>query len=235
MKYVATQNGHWVFKKDINDNIVMTCAGNELMPSNNCYVYSREATEEEKQRLHRAYLLANTDWVVIKGFHTYFCTGITIDEKNRVYAKFYKDLTNEYEAESKEVICLDNILEIYTKKEALKEFPEINNFIKDMKPELKTGMIVEYSDGQKRLCIEFEGKTTLIASDNFCSDAYDMFDPAFTHIVKVYQPYEMLDLRTMFQRPGELIWEKPKEIKELTLQEIANKFNINVSQLRIKE
>ena len=221
MKYVATQNGDWVFKKDINDNIVMAFGCGELVPPKNEYVYSRQATKEEIQRLHKAYLLANTDWVVIKGFHTYFCTGITIDKENRVYAEFYKDLTDGNSATSVEIILLNNIVEIYTKEEALKQFPEINNLInnKDMKPELKTGMIVEYSDGQRRLCVEFKGKLTLISNDSFCTDAYDMFDPHFTHIVKVYQPYDISNLTSLFKCPGKLIWEKPEEIKELTLQE----------------
>lgn len=237
MKYVTTKDGNWVFKKDINDNIVMVLGFNKLKSPNNGYVYSRQATKEEIQKLHKAYLLANTDWVVIKGFHTYFCTGITIDEKNRVYAKFYKDLTDGSSAISVEVILLNNILEIYTKEEALEQFPEINNFInkKDMKPELKSGMIVEYNDGQRRLCVEFEGTLGLISNDNYCKHAHAMLGPGTPEIVKVYQPQDLLSLQTMFLYPGKLIWEKPKEVKELTLQEIANKFNIDVSQLRIKE
>lgn len=237
MKYVATQCGSWVFKKDINDNIIMALSHGKLKSLSNEYVYSRQATEEEKQRLHEAYLLANTDWVVIKGYHTYFCTNITINGSNVVCAEFMKNLTDGSEGTSKEVIRLNSIVEVYTKEEALEQFPEINNFInkKDMKPELKAGMIVEYNNGQKRLCVEFEGKLGLTGDDGYCKCAHAMLEPGNPQIVKVYQPYDLSDLKTMFQYPGKLIWEKPKEIKELTLQEIANKFNINVSQLRIKE
>ena len=99
---------------------------------------------------------------------------------------------------------------------------------KELKDYLKPGYVVEYDDGSRFVI------TQDIHGNNFGLQigAAVMWTSLnrLNNIVKVHQ----------IDRPGALhthltlIWEKPKEV-ELTMQQIADKFGIDVNQLKIKK
>ena len=110
---------------------------------------------------------------------------------------------------------------------------------------LKTGMIVEYRDGQRRLVLmdginrfihpTGQGPISNWNDELVCPRASD-------HVIEViYEGYtdktnnSRLYLDNILKNPGKVIWRREPEIKELTLQEVADKFNIDVKQLRIKD
>jgi hypothetical protein len=102
---------------------------------------------------------------------------------------------------------------------------------------LRSGMIVEYVSGERRLVTDLMGRLVLISEDGFqpLSDYNEdlIIDACpYTTINKVgvSEPY---CLEVMLTR-ATIIWERPKEV-ELTMEEIAEKFNISVEQLRIKK
>lgn len=105
---------------------------------------------------------------------------------------------------------------------------------KELKDYLKPGYVVEYDDGSRFVI------TQDIHGNNFglqlgaaiMWDALNILD----YIVKVYQIDRPGALHKTFIHDTHLtlVWEKPKEV-ELTMQEIADKFGINVSQLKIKK
>jgi hypothetical protein len=107
------------------------------------------------------------------------------------------------------------------------------------KSDLKPGMVTEYANGGRRLVIEFNDELFLLSNDNWadlkyhnsnleCSIAED-----FT-INKIYQPKVVLGLDILLNSVLPCIWERPKSV-ELTMEEIAEKFGINVEQLKIKK
>lgn len=106
---------------------------------------------------------------------------------------------------------------------------------KELKDYIKPGYVIEYDDGSR--CVitqDVHGNNfgLQIGASSSMWDSLNILD----YIVKVYQ----------IDRPGALhegwwqdthltlVWEKPKEV-ELTMQEIADKFGINVRQLKIKK
>jgi hypothetical protein len=60
-----------------------------------------------------------------------------------------------------------------------------------------------------------------------------------TYITKIFLPIDDrgVNLKKCYNEDyrGPLVWESPNVVKELTLQEVADKFNIPVDRLRIKE
>ena len=114
---------------------------------------------------------------------------------------------------------------------------EENMFTKD---DLKTGMIVEYKSGEKRLVIR-DGIDILTSGDDGWTSLnnYDeTLKSVCCTIVKVYEGYTTDKSGTVDSKlnyPGNLIWERDKEKVELTLEQIAEKFNIPVDSLRIKD
>lgn len=115
---------------------------------------------------------------------------------------------------------------------------EENMFTKD---DLKTGMIVEYKSGEKRLVIR-DGIDILTSGDDGWT-SLDNYNETLescsgtTTIVKVYEGYTTDKAGTVDSKlnyPGDLIWERPAKV-ELTLEQIAEKFNIPVDSLRIKD
>ena len=112
------------------------------------------------------------------------------------------------------------------------------------KSDLKTGMVVEYRNGSRRLVLrdyQGTGKNLLIgdrwASFNFYNEdlTYDSGDKNYD-IVKVYAAKDFCaTLRLLDKECCEyrVVWER-KEIKEVTLEQIAEKFGVPVDQLRIK-
>ena len=109
---------------------------------------------------------------------------------------------------------------------------------------LKSGMIVEYRDGQRRLVL-MDGIDKFIhpTGHGIISNWNDeLVCPKADHVIEViYEGYTdktnhfSLYLDNILKNPGKVIWRREPEIKELTLQEVADKFNIDVKQLRIKD
>lgn len=105
---------------------------------------------------------------------------------------------------------------------------------KELKDYLKPGYVVEYDDGSRFVI------TQDIHGNNFglqlgAAIMWASLD-ALNSIVKVYQIDRpgALHKTFIYDTHLTLVWEKPKEV-ELTMQEIADKFGINVSQLKIKK
>lgn len=105
---------------------------------------------------------------------------------------------------------------------------------KELKDYLKPGYVVEYDEGSRFVI------TQDIHGNNFglqlgAAIMWASLD-ALNSIVKVYQIDRPGALHKTFIHDTHLtlVWEKPKEV-ELTMQEIADKFGINVSQLKIKK
>ena len=99
---------------------------------------------------------------------------------------------------------------------------------------LKPGYVIEYDDGLRFVI------TQDVHGNNFglqlgAAIMWASLD-ALDSIVKVYQIDRPGALHKTFDQNTRLtlVWEKPKEV-ELTMQEIANRFGIDVKQLRIKE
>lgn len=107
------------------------------------------------------------------------------------------------------------------------------------KPDLKPGMVVEYANGKRRLVIEFNNQLALLGNDNWgdleliSEDLEFLANEDFT-INKVYNPGYMQGLNSMLESSHPCIWERPKSV-ELTMEDIAEKFGINVEQLKIKK
>lgn len=105
---------------------------------------------------------------------------------------------------------------------------------KELKDYLKPGYVVEYDDGSKFVI------TQDVYGNNFGLQlgASIMWTSLETleGIDKVYQIDRPGALHKTFMHDTylTLVWEKPKEV-ELTMQQIADKFGINVDQLRIKK
>lgn len=105
---------------------------------------------------------------------------------------------------------------------------------KELKDYLKPGYVIEHTDGYKFVI------TQDVHGNNFglqigaavMWDSLDILD----YIVKVYQIDRPGALHKTYVNDTHLtlVWEKPKEV-ELTMQQIADKFGIDVNQLKIKK
>lgn len=111
------------------------------------------------------------------------------------------------------------------------------------KEDLKTGMVVMYRDGEKAIVFKnsvFKGRNILAGNcmwtefEDFNNDLTCKNDKG-CDIFKVFKPQGRAFLGVLEDKYLELIWEREPEIKELTMQQIADKFDIPVDQLRIKE
>lgn len=112
------------------------------------------------------------------------------------------------------------------------------NEIQMKKSDLKPGMVVEYENGNKRLVTAINNELFLMGEHMFCR--LEIFNDDLTcdndpkiNIVKVYQPKEAANLNSLLDCKN-CIWERQKETV-LTMQEIADKFDIPVEQLKIKQ
>lgn len=105
---------------------------------------------------------------------------------------------------------------------------------KELKDYLKPGYVVEYNDGSKFVI------TQDVHGNNFglqLGAAVMWTDLIRLHgIVKAYQIDKPGALHKTYVNDTHLtlVWEKPKEV-ELTMQQIADKFGIDVNQLKIKK
>lgn len=105
---------------------------------------------------------------------------------------------------------------------------------KELKDYLKPGYVIEYDDGLRFVI------TQDVHGNNFGLQigASIMWDSLgrLDYIVKVYQIDRPGALHKTFIHDTHLtlVWEKPKEV-ELTMQQIADKFGVDVNQLKIKK
>ena len=105
---------------------------------------------------------------------------------------------------------------------------------KELKDYLKPGYVVEYDDGGR--CIltqDIHGKVfgVEIHNNKHWASLEDL-----SRIVAVYQITSPSNLhyKVLFKASTKKVWEKPKEV-ELTMQQIADKFGVDVNQLKIKK
>lgn len=105
--------------------------------------------------------------------------------------------------------------------------------------ELKPGMVVEYADGTKRLVVVFDNKLMFTGETGYQTDITRWYNEDLTHkdfassdIVKVYE----VNFGNIFtlMTPSRLLW-KRSEIIELSIEQIAKKFNVKPDQIRIKK
>lgn len=105
---------------------------------------------------------------------------------------------------------------------------------KELKDYLKPGYVVEYDDGTRCVIVQdiHSNNFGLQIGEAIGWDSLTILD----YIVKVYQINRPGALHKTFIHDTHLtlVWEKPKEV-ELTMQQIADKFGIDVNQLKIKK
>ena len=125
----------------------------------------------------------------------------------------------------------------HSMKDVTMSFEEFKRQNPIQKKHLRSGMIVEYINGMRRLVVDIKGELILMSRDGFqpLSDYNEdliIDDLSNTTINKVgiSEPYCL----EIMLKEATIIWERPKEV-ELTMEEIAEKFNIDVKQLRIKK
>jgi hypothetical protein len=110
---------------------------------------------------------------------------------------------------------------------------EINNM---KKSDLKVGMLVEYRDGQRRMIMPYglvdQTGIKCHTLESYYEDLKHAFDDKVLDIVKVYDV--LLEGFDFECRHRKLLWER-KETVELTLEEIADKFGVDVDKLKIKK
>lgn len=109
------------------------------------------------------------------------------------------------------------------------------------KSDLKPGMVVEYRNGDRRIILETEKE--LILSGNYGCSVLSSYSQNLLKIgsnlnldiVKVYFIKDSKSLESILNLSNlKLIWER-KETVELTLQQIADKFNVPVENIKIKD
>ena len=108
------------------------------------------------------------------------------------------------------------------------------------KKELKTGMVVEYRSGAKRMVLldtpignAFVGDDGWTDLDNYRDNLCHKFNK-WIDVVAVYEPCCILQMAPSFWDNQECIWRR-SEVKEVTLSEIAEKFGVSVENIRVKE
>ena len=110
------------------------------------------------------------------------------------------------------------------------------------KSDLKPGMVIETREGNKALVIEVNGKLyyTKWRTYNNISNYYnedltnEFSDLDVDKVYKISQPSPLSTLLDDTDLNLTLLWERSKEV-ELTMDEIAKKFGIEVAQLKIKK
>ena len=105
---------------------------------------------------------------------------------------------------------------------------------KELKDYLKPGYVVEYDDGVR--CILTQDVHGNVFGVEIHNDQHWAILKDLSHIVAVYQINSPSNLhyRVLFESSTKKVWEKPEDV-ELTMQEIADKFGIDVNQLKIKK
>lgn len=106
---------------------------------------------------------------------------------------------------------------------------------KELKDYLKPGYVVEYEDGVR--CVLTQDVHGNVFGVEIHNDQHWTPLKNLSHIVAVYQITSPSNLhyQVLFESSTKKVWEKPKEEVELTMQQIADKFGIDVNQLKIKK
>lgn len=106
------------------------------------------------------------------------------------------------------------------------KFMEVSNM---ERPEIKAGMLVEYADGHKFLAIPDE--SGWIRGFGINCQCWATFAD-YANIIKIGYPEDYNSQeKTTF---GKIIWEKSQDIV-LTMDQIAEKFGVNVKNLKIQK
>lgn len=103
---------------------------------------------------------------------------------------------------------------------------------KELKDYLKPGYVVEYDDGDR--CVltqDVHGRVFGIEIGK--TDHWDSLDAHYDYIAAIYQINKPTNLHLLDDIDLTKVWER-KEV-ELTMQQIADKFGIDVNQLKIKK
>ncbi len=112
------------------------------------------------------------------------------------------------------------------------------------KSDLKSGMIIERKNGEKGIVLLNTSNGDIIGgagggnNKTWCGlDNYndDLLYMGLNHatIVKVYDACSNMNFGSFNEYDLKLIWTRPVEPIELTMEQIADKFNIEVSRLKI--
>ena len=98
------------------------------------------------------------------------------------------------------------------------------------KSDLKDGMICKLRDGHK--CLFLKDKLYRIIDDSFlCLSLFSTLNENLINKGGVGKTWDIVEVQWL---EGEVIWQR-EEPTELTMQEIADKFNIEVTNLKIKK
>lgn len=129
----------------------------------------------------------------------------------------------------------DDMVISYGVEDVTISFEEFKRQNPIQKKHLRSGMIVEYINGERRLVTDIMGELILISEDGFqplseYNEDLTINDHPNVTINKIGLACPS-SLKGMFFRDT-IVWERPKEV-ELTMDEIAKKFNIDVKQLKI--
>lgn len=119
-------------------------------------------------------------------------------------------------------------------------FEEFKKHNPIQKEHLRSGMVVEFKNRQRCLVIDFMGELLLISNEGCCyalsghkEDLTCLFDALSINKVFIVSAAHLACMLSKNNSDGQ-IWKRPKEV-ELTMDEIAEKFGIDVSQLKIKK
>jgi hypothetical protein len=105
---------------------------------------------------------------------------------------------------------------------------------KELKDYLKPGYVVEYDDGDRCLLTQ-DAHGNVFGIEIGKAAHWDSLH-YLEYIVAVYQIDKPTNLHDQINWTYlTKVWEKPKEEVELTMQQIADKFGIDVNQLKIKK
>ena len=104
---------------------------------------------------------------------------------------------------------------------------------KELKEYLKPGYVVEYEDGYQHVIVQ-DVHGNVFGLEIGDSQYWTSFDGRLDSIIAVYQIDSPSNLHMKFSRNHlTKVWERKET--ELTMQEIADKFGIDVNQLKIKK
>ena len=111
------------------------------------------------------------------------------------------------------------------------------------KSDIKSGMSVKLKNGEIGIVIDIDGRK-IIQFENSWIDINNDYNQALKLITTKYDDWDIMEvysipnyecvIRKNLCKPKNLIWRR-EEQKELTMQEIADKFGIPVNDLKIKK
>ena len=157
--------------------------------------------------------------------------------------EFYESNTY-YEVRDNKRIVYGNIFAL--EPSAILTAEDFINFYKNnnmQKSNIKSGMSVKLGNGEIGLVIGIDGRE-IIQFENSWIDIDNEYNQDLKLITTKYDDWDIMEvyrilnydsvIRKNLCKPGNLIWRR-EEQKELTMQEIADKFGISINSLRIKE